>query len=109
MRSVLIGILLNFGQGVHAQTWMSLSQLGEENRFYIDTESIVSNDTLRRATGVKSRRFFKEDVQTVVIAGCRGVALLAYTSQFVNPVEINQMCGMSKAQLHHGQQAVSAR
>jgi len=50
MRSVLIGILLTFGQGVHAQTWMSLSQRGEKNRFYIDTESIVSKDNVRRAT-----------------------------------------------------------
>ncbi|NCV91154.1 MAG: hypothetical protein EBW19_13480 [Betaproteobacteria bacterium] len=50
MRSVLIGILLTFGQGVHAQSWMSLSQRGEENRFYIDTESIVSKDNVRRAT-----------------------------------------------------------
>ena len=84
MRSVLIGILLNFGQGVHAQTWMSLSQLGEENRFYIDTESIVSNDNLRRATGVKSRRFFKEDVQTVGIAGCRGVARVGGFGKFAS-------------------------
>ena len=50
MRSVLIGILLNFGQGVHAQTWMSLSQRGEKNRFYIDTESNVSKDNVRRVT-----------------------------------------------------------
>mgnify|MGYP006282099643 CR=1 FL=1 len=50
MRLVLTGILLTLGLGVNAQSWMSLSQQGEENRFYIDTESIVSKDNLRRAT-----------------------------------------------------------
>lgn len=50
MRNIMIGWLLTFAVGAHAQSWMSLSQQGADNRFYIDTESIVAKDSLRRAT-----------------------------------------------------------
>ncbi|MFM7660116.1 MAG: surface-adhesin E family protein [Betaproteobacteria bacterium] len=50
MRKVMTGWLLTFAVGAHAQSWISLSQQGEDNRFYIDTESIVAKGNLRRAT-----------------------------------------------------------
>ena len=50
MRNIMIGWLLTFAVGAHAQSWMSLSQQGADNRFYIDTESIIAKDSLRRAT-----------------------------------------------------------
>ena len=50
MRKVMTGWLLTFAVGAHAQSWISLSQQGEDNRFYIDTESVVAKGNLRRAT-----------------------------------------------------------
>ena len=50
MRKVMTGWLLTFAVGAHAQSWISLSQQGEDNRFYIDTESIVAKGNLRRAS-----------------------------------------------------------
>jgi hypothetical protein len=50
MRKVMTGWLLTFAVGAHAQSWISLSQQGEYNQFYIDTESIVAKGNLRRAT-----------------------------------------------------------
>ena len=50
MRKVMTGWLLTFAVGAHAQSWISLSQQGEDDRFYIDTESIVAKGNLRRAT-----------------------------------------------------------
>ena len=44
-----LGLLLCFVLEAQAQSWMALSQQGEEDRFYIDTESIVAKDNLRRA------------------------------------------------------------
>ncbi len=49
MRLVTLGVLLCFVLEAQAQSWMALSQQGEEDRFYIDTESIVAKDNLRRA------------------------------------------------------------
>ena len=49
MRLVPLGLLLCFVLEAQAQSWMALSQQGEEDRFYIDTESIVAKDNLRRA------------------------------------------------------------
>ena len=49
MRLVTLGLLLCFVLEAQAQSWMALSQQGEEDRFYIDTESIVAKDNLRRA------------------------------------------------------------
>ena len=50
MRLVTLGLLLSFVLEAQAQSWMALSQQGEEDRFYIDTESIVAKGNLRRAT-----------------------------------------------------------
>ena len=50
MRLVPLGLLLCFVLEAQAQSWMALSQQGEEDRFYIDTESIVAKDNLSRTS-----------------------------------------------------------